>query len=69
MPKHLPPSPVGVHCPSVPVSGYRLVVGVRAAVDVGTGKQRHHARRTLDHVVVMKRIRRSIINPPPVEFM
>lgn len=50
---------------SLPVTGYRVVAGVRAAPNI----EGRIARRTMDPVMVMKRIRRqvpkgSIITPP-----
>lgn len=59
-------------CPVFPVTGYRVVHSVRAAVDAGERewpdhtKSRHHARRVLEHVIVMNRIHRK---HPPKEFM
>lgn len=55
---------------SLPVTGYRVVAGVRAAPNI----EGRIARRTMDPVMVMKRIRRQVpkqgsIITPPVEFL
>ena len=57
-------------CPSLPVTGARIVAGVRACPSMGD----HQARRTMDAVSVMYRVRASgkikANKPePPKEFL
>jgi len=60
-----------VKTPPFPVSGVRIISGVRAAPSMGD----HQARRTMDAVVVVKRIRAAkkvdhpAHVPPPPEFL